>query len=140
MENILLSYLSLDVGKGVVLSPIHWATPTGTMHSELLSCFQKTCAAVRDVLVGGVERGGEEEEEESEDEYDWGSEEEEEEEEKQEGKVGLFSYLTLPSPPCECNLFSLSSSASSSVLPAGSWRAVCGARSVAGGSSKELCS
>lgn len=107
MENILLSYLSLDVGKGVVLSPTHWATPTGTMHSELLSCFQKTCAAIRDVLVGGVERGGEGEEEESEDEYDWGSEEEEEEEKRQEGKVGLFSYLTLPSPPCECNLFSL---------------------------------
>ena len=91
VENILLSYLSLDVGKGVVLSPTHWATPTGTMHSELLSCFQKMCAAVRDVLVDRMERVGEEEEAESEDEYDWGSEEEEEEEEKQGGKVGFFS-------------------------------------------------
>ena len=84
LENLLLHYVSLDPGRGVMICPTH-ATPPGAVHSELLLCFQRTAVAVREVLVGRV--GGSEgvEDEEESEGSEWGSEEEEKEEEEKVG-------------------------------------------------------
>ena len=59
----------------MLLRPAHWVWSPGMLTSDLQNCFQRVCAAVREVLM--------EREEEEVDEFDWGSEEEEEEEEEQ---------------------------------------------------------
>ena len=76
-ENLLLHYVDLQPGRGLMLCPTH-TTPPGCIHSELLKGFQQTCCAVRQLLRGsGVEgEGGVESDSESDD--DWGSEDEEE--------------------------------------------------------------
>ena len=72
-ENLLLHYLTLDTGRGVMISPLP-TTPTGTMQAELLRCFYRSCLAVQEVL----RQHGEEEEEEEDDTNCWSDEEEKE--------------------------------------------------------------
>jgi hypothetical protein len=73
VDNILLHYLCMEVGQGVWLGPAHHtASPYSTIHSEMITCFQTTCAAIRSILLTKREI-----EEESDDEWsDWDSDEE----------------------------------------------------------------
>ena len=55
-DNILLHYLCLEAGQGVWLGPTHHTTsPYGTIHSEMTTCFQATCAAIRTILLAKKE-------------------------------------------------------------------------------------
>ena len=80
LDDLLLHYVCLESGCGLMLCPTH-TTPPGTVHSELLLSFQSTASRVREVLRGRASGGGvfregsdDEEEEEEEDEDDDDSE------------------------------------------------------------------
>ena len=52
LENLLLHYICLESGRGLMICPFH--TTPGNVHSELLLCFQCTCSSMREVLRGRV--------------------------------------------------------------------------------------
>lgn len=75
-DNLLLHYVDLEAGRGLMLSPTQ-AKPPGNIQSELLKSFQLTCSVVRKVLRGGRGEGEDGTESQSESESDdWDSEEE----------------------------------------------------------------
>lgn len=83
--NLLLHYIHLEAGRGLMLCPAHTTPPT-CVQSELLKTFQQTCSVVRKVIRGGVVEGGTGSQSDSESD-DWDSEEEEEEEEEAKKKI-----------------------------------------------------
>ncbi len=92
-DTLLLHYLTLDSGRGVMLCPAH-ATPPGAVQAELLQCFHRCCLAVRSVLRSGRTSGGAEEDSDSSDSDIWSDEEKEEREEggKVRGREGGLAF------------------------------------------------
>lgn len=73
-DNLLLHYVDLEAGRGLMLCPTQ-SMPPGSIQTELLKSFQLTCSVVRKVLRGGREEGEDGTESQSESD-DWDSEEE----------------------------------------------------------------
>ena len=160
-DNILLHYLCVEAGQGVWLGPAHHNSSLyGTVHHEMITCFQTTCTAIRAILVGQTQVGdlsmecncgfvmifmtlnSQDEEEESDDEWNGDSEEEGDD---KEDKVYKITTATSDNyhPPSHVMLPSLSPPAllpsTSSLLPTSPWGKVCGAWRLAGHSTETLC-
>ena len=49
LDNLLLHYINLEPGRGLMLCPTH-SMPPGPIHLELLQCFQHACCSIRGLL------------------------------------------------------------------------------------------
>lgn len=72
---MLLHYVCLEDGHGLMLCPTH-TTPPGVVHSELLLCFQSTASRVREVLLGRATRNREVSDDDDDEEEDYDEEDE----------------------------------------------------------------